>query len=155
MNIIKGNLITLFKEGKFDVIGHGCNCMSKQHSGIAVQMVEHFSTDFFPMELSGPDLNKLGCIDAKVYDHNGKDKIVVNMYSQHLPGKAGVDGVPLDYVALQLTLRKLNVLAKGTHVGLPWIGCGLAGGDKERVQKLIEQELTDCEVTIVEYDKQN
>lgn len=35
MNIIKGDLIALVLEGRFDVIVHGCNCMCVMGAGLA------------------------------------------------------------------------------------------------------------------------
>jgi O-acetyl-ADP-ribose deacetylase (regulator of RNase III) len=47
---IEGDLIALSLEGKFDVIGHGCNCFCTMGAGIAVAMVKAFGTDQFPLE---------------------------------------------------------------------------------------------------------
>lgn len=50
-------------------------------------------------------------------------------------------------------MRKINHIFKGQHVGLPQIGCGLAGGDWNRVKTIIQNELKDCFVTVVIYNK--
>lgn len=47
---IYGDLITLAKQGKFDVIAHGCNCFCRMKRGIAPQMAEAFGCDKFPLE---------------------------------------------------------------------------------------------------------
>ena len=80
---------------------------------------------------------------------------VVNSYTQYSYGRNHSDGVknPLDYEALQLCLRKINKVFKGKKIGLPKIGCGLAGGNWSIVKKLIKAELADCDVTIVIYNK--
>lgn len=36
-------------------------------------------------------------------------------------------------------------------IGLPQIGCGLAGGDWNKVKEIIKKELKDCFVTVVIY----
>jgi O-acetyl-ADP-ribose deacetylase (regulator of RNase III) len=36
---------------------------------------------------------------------------------------------------------------------MPKIGAGLAGGDWNRIKKIIQTELKDCKVTIVIYNK--
>jgi O-acetyl-ADP-ribose deacetylase (regulator of RNase III) len=47
---IKGDLIELAKQGKFDVIAHGCNCFCTMGAGIAVPMKVAFGCDKFQME---------------------------------------------------------------------------------------------------------
>ena len=47
---IEGDLIALAKQGKFDVITHGCNCMSNMGAGIAPQMAKAFGVDQYPLE---------------------------------------------------------------------------------------------------------
>ncbi len=65
---IKGNLIELALENKFDVIAHGCNCFCKMKAGIAIKMAETFACNLFDKELKGVgDINKLGNIDDGRY----------------------------------------------------------------------------------------
>ena len=150
---IKGNLIELALAGEFDVIAHGCNCFCTMGAGIAVQMAKTFGCDKFNKEsdLFKGNINKLGTIDFQ--KHN--DLYVVNAYTQYMYGRNHVDGdiEPLDYDALTLCLRKMNHIFKDRHIGLPQIGCGLAGGDWHIVQEIIKEELVDCNVTVVIYDK--
>lgn len=158
---IKGDLVKLAKEGKFDVIAHGCNCFCKMKRGLAPQMAEAFGCDKFRLEstdlklhngkpFNEGEINKLGQIDYEQFVIDGHRRIfVVNAYTQyHWDTKTK----PLDYDALTLCLRKMNVAFKGLHVGLPQIGCHLAGGDWNLVRPIIEKELKDCKVTIVIYD---
>ena len=160
-NEVNGDLISLAKKGKFDVITHGCNCRSIMSAGIAVPMNLHFDVSQFPMELQGPSILKLGNIDYReiiiptnVFDWENTSRsnklIVVNSYTQNFPS---VRLKPIDYEALTLCMRKINHQFKGMHIGLPKIGAGLAGGDWERIKEIIKTELTDCKVTVVIYDK--
>lgn len=188
---IEGDLIKLAKEGKFDVIAHGCNCFCRMKRGIAPQMAEAFDCDKFYMErsfLSG-NINKLGQIDAQIcfVRDNGKigkfiteidlSKIkkgtpeafvVINAYTQY---EWSTETKPLDYQALTICLRKINHSYKGFHIGLPLIGCHLAGGIwdytkenlslkehneyligiKKDVKTIIKEELKDMDITIVHY----
>jgi O-acetyl-ADP-ribose deacetylase (regulator of RNase III) len=165
---IEGDLIQLAKKGTFDVITHGCNCLSNMGAGIAPQMAKAFGADEFEMEKWGPTIEKLGCIDwqtivlgknevwsLKDYKNNEDDieLTVVNSYTQFSYGKNHTDGVskPLDYEALTLCMRKINTVFKGKHIGLPKIGAGLAGGDWNRIQKIILAELKDMKVSVVIY----
>lgn len=160
VNEIKGDLITLAEDGMFDVIAQGNNCFCAQKSGLAPQMVKAFNTDTFPMEDEDRvgDINKLGQIDfqhfyvATLSLPEPKKLAVVNCYTQY--GTKRLDNqTPIDYEALTLCLRKINSIFKGKHVGLPFIGAGLAGGDWVRIKQIILDELVDCELTIVEYEK--
>jgi len=154
-----GDLITLAKNGEFDVIGHGCNCFCAMGRGIAPQMAEAFGCHQFKLETKSTsgDINKLGQIDWEVktvisadgfFDINNHQLIVVNIYSQYTPNAIMK---PLDYEALTLGLRKVNFLFSAKKVGLPMIGAGLAGGNWNRIKEIIKTELTDCDVTIVKW----
>jgi O-acetyl-ADP-ribose deacetylase (regulator of RNase III) len=150
---VKGDLIALAKEGKFDVITHGCNCVCTMGAGIAVPMAQNFGCSTFPLEdlSKRGDVNKLGQIEWKKYPISIDNSVyVVNSYTQYHPNPLLK---PLDYEALTLCMRKINHTFKGMHVGLPQIGAGLAGGDWELIKVIIQKELKDCDVTIVIFDK--
>lgn len=167
---IEGDLITLAKSGKFDVIAHGCNCLSTMGAGLAPQMAKAFNCDRFEMELWGPTILKLGNIDYQTFvlgekaiwsledaknNRNEPELIVVNAYTQNLYGRNHVDGVlvPFDYEAFTICMRKINHVFKGKRVGLPQIGAGLAGGNWQKIKQIIKDELKNCIVTVVIYKK--
>ena len=153
-----GNLITLAQEGHFDVITHGCNCFCTMGAGIAPQMAKAFGADKFMLEgdkFRG-DINKLGMVDFEWrYVKDGHVLQVVNSYTQFRYGRNHSDGVdtPVDYEAITLAMRKLNHIFRGKTIGLPLIGCGLAGGDWGIVKKIFEQELNAMDVWVVHYKK--
>jgi O-acetyl-ADP-ribose deacetylase (regulator of RNase III) len=171
INYVDGDLIKLAREGSFDVITHGCNCLCQMGAGIAPQMANEFGCNDFKME--GPeyrgDINKLGTIDYRIlwyedsmrwtqYPDEGGEwathcLAVVNSYTQFKYGSNHTDGVskPLDYEALTLCMRKINHQFKGKHIGMPKIGAGLAGGDWNRIETIIKHELKDMKVTVVNY----
>lgn len=152
---IKGDLIELALKGEFDVIAHGCNCFCKMGSGLAPQMAKAFSCNDFTLEqlkYKG-DINKLGCIDYEPRITDVWKVEVVNAYTQYYYGQNSPNcKTPLDYSALRLCLRKMNHTFAGKHIGLPKIGCGLAGGEWVAVKEIIQRELVDCDVTIVMYE---
>ena len=154
---VEGDLIQLGKDGEFDVIGHGTNCFCTQGAGLAPQMVKAFNTDRYLLEKEDRkgDINKLGTIEYHTNEFYTKPLTVVNAYTQYGFGRNHVGGkaIPLDYEALILCLRKMNRLFKGKHIGLPKIGCGLAGGDWSTVKGIIVKELKDCRVTVVVYNR--
>lgn len=169
---IEGNIIELAKSGKYDCVVHGCNCFNNQGAGLAPQMAAAFDTDRFPMELKGKgDINKLGQIDyvhviqqadlnyssitfqgeTETYFTVRNTLTVINLYSQYHFGHQY--GIPVDYDAIRLGLRKINAIFKQKSILLPLIGCGLAGGDWCVVKEIILQELRDMKVTVVHYKK--
>lgn len=167
---INGDLIKLAKDAKFDVIAHGCNCLSTMGAGLAPQMAKAFGCDRFEMELWGPSIEKLGCIDFRTLvlgenaiwsledyknNRNEPELTVVNAYTQNRYGKNHSDGVamPFDYEAFTICMRKMNHIFAGKRIGLPQIGAGLAGGNWNRIQHIIQTELRDCDVTVVIYQK--
>lgn len=166
---IEGDLIDLAKQGKFDVIAHGCNCHCTMGAGIAPQMAKAFGADKFAaeMQMYKGDINKLGTIDfeyvshipkivpGKTPDFGGIELYVVNAYTQFNYGRNHIDGdkKPVDYDAIALCMRKMNHIFKDKHIGLPKIGAGLAGGDWRIISRIIQRELKDCNVTIVIYNK--
>lgn len=154
---VNGDLIVLAKQGKFNVIAHGCNCFCQMGSGLAPQMAAAFGCDKYLMEdpyKHRGNMNKLGSIDYKEVqlDKEGGYRLlyVVNCYTQ-FSYRTSQDPKPLDYNALVLCFKKMNHVFRGHHIGLPEIGCHLAGGDWPTVKSLIIQELKDCQVTVVHY----
>lgn len=168
---IEGDLIKLALEGEFNVITHGCNCFCKMGAGIAPLFAKNFFANKFEKEGEAyiGDINKLGTIDFEYLTHTGDSLrisnpndlhvgdihvIVVNSYTQYYYGShPSNNGIPLDYAALILCLQKINHLFKGSTIGLPLIGCGLAGGNWDIVKPIIQKELKDMHVTIVKLPK--
>lgn len=154
--IVEGNLINMALAGEFDVIGHGCNCFCVQGAGIAVQMNTHFGTNDpkkYPLEAKSERGNpdKLGKIQGHTHTVKTLSLEVLNIYSQWLPGVPNFSGIPLDYKALELAMRQINYRFSGKHIGLPWIGCGLAGGDSDIVYQILNANLLDMKCTIVTF----
>lgn len=153
---IEGDLIVLAKQGMFDVIAHGCNCFCTMRRGIAPQMAKAFGCDVYPKEKSPykGDVNKLSTIDYKTYSINTHSFQVVNAYTQYHYNWKTTDGICLDYTALRMCMKKINMEFQGAHVGLPKIGAGVAGGDWEKIKAIIQEELVDCDVTVVIYKEE-
>lgn len=96
-------------------------------------------------------------VDAiiKYGDADGLEGVyIINSYTQYGFGRnhEGGTDAPVDYTAVRMVMKKVNHIFKGKHIGLPWIGAGLAGGDWNKIKQIILSELTDCDVTLVEYD---
>lgn len=131
--------------------------------GIAPLIAAKYGADKFPVEMASGegDMNKLGMIDYMFSSYDGSfnhniihsDKTplaVVNCYSQYHWTQKGRYNIPLDYDALALCFAKINQRFKGKALGIPKIGCGLAGGNWNDVRRIIGEELGDLKsVTVV------
>ena len=132
------------------VIAHGCNCYAVWGAGIAKQIKELYpfaydaDRDFL---FKSPVRDKLGNISfSRVWKEDGSlksDCFVYNLYTQLGYGR---DRVYVDYDAVMSSfiLMKLNLKQNplwfydDVKIGIPKIGCGLAGGNWELVKSIIE-----------------
>ena len=150
MKEIEGDLITMMKEFKFQVMAHGCNCFCAMGAGIAKRVREEFPKAWEADQTTERgDINKLGNYTFADYRWNNKFAFrVINAYTQygHNPAEK-----PFDYEAFILCMRKINFNHKGMSIGLPLIGAGLAGGDWTKIKEIISYELRDMNVTIVKF----
>lgn len=126
----KGNLIDLAEQGEFDVIVHGCNCHNTMGSGIAKEIRERYQGAYEADTNYGPV--KLG----NYSEATAGNFTIINAYTQVNFMPRGVDH--FEYESFKLILEKLAERFGDKRVGFPYIGMGLAGGDKERIVKMLE-----------------
>jgi O-acetyl-ADP-ribose deacetylase (regulator of RNase III) len=132
----------------FDVIAHCCNCFCTMGAGIAPQIKTKFPEAYkADCETINGDTNKLGTIS---YTENTKP-IVVNLYGQFDYTGRRTGQMDLDYTALRSALREMKNKFSGLLFGLPKIGAGLAGGDWDVIEAIIEEELEGERVIVVNY----
>ena len=141
---IDGDLLAMAKEGHFDVIAHGCNCQKMMGAGIAGQIAKQFPEAY---EIDKKDIRTPTQRLGDMTTWFGPNFTVANLYTQYNGGK------DLNYYALALSLYKLNKKFKGNKIGIPLIGCGIAGGEWPIVKAIIQKELKDCDVTVVIYNR--
>ncbi len=151
----KGNLITMADAGKFNVIMHGCNCQGVMGTGIAAQIKkrypEAYDEDWFYSERT-ENYDKLGNY-TWCWTKTSPHVRVYNLYTQFEYNRGNQTTDHFNYLAFELILEKLDYhLPLYTKIGMPLIGCGRAGGNKERILKLIEEFALDRDVTIVLFD---
>jgi O-acetyl-ADP-ribose deacetylase (regulator of RNase III) len=151
MRIIKGDLVELAKQGKFDYIIHGANCFCMMGAGIAIQIARSFPKAYeIDLGTRKGDIFKLGDYSkSEETANNGHEFVVVNGYTQFEPGP------DFQEFALQSVLYKLvrkERLTPTTLVGMPWIGCGIGGSSIEKVRPIILEFAKFVDLTIVEFD---
>ena len=128
-------------------IAHGVNCQNKMGSGVAKVLFEnhpkiktqyHEFCDYVTKEYSSTEL--LGMADPVICE----TKIIFNCFTQF---KYGYDGsLYLNYEALEECLSEVVERMRyigGKELAIPKIGCGLAGGDWEKVKKIINEQTSD------------
>jgi O-acetyl-ADP-ribose deacetylase (regulator of RNase III) len=132
----KGNLLDLAEKGHFDIVVQGCNCFNAMGGGIAREIAERYPhvADVDAETVRG-DYNKLGnWTSAAIVDLNTSFE-VINAYTQY---KMSTGEDVFEYSAFALILQKLEHAYGDKRIGLPYIGMGLAGGNKEVIIPMIE-----------------
>lgn len=147
-----GNIVELFKSGYN--VAHGCNCFHQMGAGVAGQLAKYYppilAIDKADTLLG--DSYKLGTYTKATKIHGPGDNEVYcfNLYTQYEPGPN------LDYGALVNCMIELNEWGSNKIVPplvyMPRIGCGIAGGDWEKVSVLIDMFTPNLNVIIVDWD---
>jgi O-acetyl-ADP-ribose deacetylase (regulator of RNase III) len=153
MNIVTGDLLRLADKGEFDVIVHGANCFTTMGAGIAFAIREKwYQTYIEDCKTVRGDYNKLGCYTYTTI----KNLTIINAYTQYGLNKHGQNDDIFEYVSFEMILQKLAYAYPKSRFGMPLVGCGLAGGNKERVLQLMlnfseKISKTGGTVTVVEF----
>jgi hypothetical protein len=145
---IKGNLIDLAEAGQFDIIVHGCNCFNTMGAGIAKEIAERYPGAYrVDNNTEFGDITKLG----NWSQFETGTFTILNAYTQF---GFRTDKRPdvFEYGAFGLILRKLIHLYPDEKFGLPYVGMGLSGGNKDRILAMIEYFGSKVDVSLVEYN---
>jgi O-acetyl-ADP-ribose deacetylase (regulator of RNase III) len=158
MKYVDGDLLEMFEAGEFDLIAHGCNCRKKMKSGIAGQIVKKYPIVEERDKLTSNSLGtKLGCVD---FIHLPNSRIIANAYTQLNYGR-DENTVYVDYNAVRECFLKIERYVsnlerlhnKNIRIGIPKIGCGLAKGDWNVVESILEEDSFQfIDLTVVEYN---
>ncbi len=152
IKIKQKNILRALKKGEIDIIAHGCNCKNSFKSGIAGQIKKEFpkaSESYHNLfKDKGVELGDVDIVEVK------KGKYIVNCMTQFDYGNSQRTNITyLDIQALKKCLIEVKNFSKKNNlkVGLPKIGCGLAGGDWSEVKSIIEGIFKDYPVEIYYY----
>lgn len=167
----QGNLLDALDSHLVQAIGHCCNCYNKMGAGIAKQIAtrypavleadKNYRPEFLPIVKLG------GCSYIPV---NPEQDIVFNLYGQL---GYGTDKRHLDYSAIEDALSGMREAIEYINkrreskrfqdgpapirsIGFPkYMGCGLAGGDWDKVFKIIQKvfKYSNLDVYIVDFNK--
>ena len=152
----KGNLLDLAEAGEFDIVVQGCNCFNTMGGGIAREIRERYpEVAAADAETIKGDYTKLGnWTEEAVLRENGAGAfLIINAYTQYNMSQ-GTD--VFEYVAFELILQKLIHFCGTKRIGFPYIGMGLAGGDKDIIMAMLENFAKEISakggtVTLVEF----
>jgi len=140
VEIIKGDMVLSYKNKELDAYAHQCNCFCTMKRGIAVLLSkvnpEVRRSDNLTTVGNRDKLGKLGQVHTKGFP------ILFNVYSQYhwreykepYGGNTDYSALHKGLVSIKKTLYGYIHNPKGSlTLGLPLIGCGLAGGDWDNV----------------------
>lgn len=147
MKQVEGDLIALARDGRFDVIVHGCNCFHNMGGGIARVIARTFP-EALAADQATPKGNpaKLGTISQAKVTCGAHRLTVVNAYTQF---DYQGPGPLVDYDALSRAFHAVAQAHSGARIAYPMIGAGLAGGDWARIAPLIDTALDGLDHTLV------
>ncbi len=141
--IIQGDLF--INDFNFDALAQGVNCQGLMGAGIAVPFRENWPEMYEDYKdrcaTYGNALAGLahiyrndGITEIDGMDYYTNDTTIYNLFSQIMPGRNG------DYRLLQSAAIAMTLDAEENdyaNVGLPWIGCGIAGLDRHNVHHIL------------------
>lgn len=147
---IKGDIVKLFLEGKH--VAHGCNCFHSMGAGVAGQLAKAYSP-ILSIDKAGSDYgcaNKLGTFTRASLHRGSNANYCFNLYTQFEPGPN------LDYAALLGAFIELDnfsaSLITPLTVYIPRIGAGIAGGDWDKIELLINNFTPNTKIIVVDWD---
>lgn len=163
INYVEGDATLPVGDGK-KIIAHVCNDLGRWGSGFVVALGRRypFAKSTYIMWSKGRCPNggpydlpfELGNVDFASTGWGKHDVLVANMVAQHdVVRKNGI--TPIRYDALSKCLKTVFQYASqnGYSVHMPRIGCGLAGGEWNKIEPLIlEANVFDIQVYVYDWN---
>lgn len=139
IKIVKGDMVKSMINGELQAYAHQANCFCTMGRGIAPLLVEAN-----PEVLKVDKETEKGCpykLGGFSVTTDTSKPLVYNLYGQfHWSKFKTRGGINTDYDALRDSLEGAleDMWKKGiTQLGIPLIGCGLAGGDWDIVKDMV------------------
>lgn len=150
MQLYYGNLLQKAIDGEFDVIIHGANCFHTMGAGIARHIAKTFPEAYAADKLTPfGDYNKVGTFSEATVLRNNHYITIINAYTQF---RFGVDKDYFEYEKFPQLLLSIKEKYGHLKIGLPLIGCGLAGGNEPVILDMIQQHFNGLDYKLVEID---
>lgn len=126
------------------VIVHGCNSQGVMGGGVALAIRKKYPEAYNAyMAAYENDVLELG----EVIGAYSKDKLILNAITQRYYGR-DKNKVYVDYGAIREAFKAINSQCSYSTVAMPKIGAGLANGDWDIIEKIIEEECTDVQPVV-------
>ncbi|MCX9024660.1 MAG: macro domain-containing protein [Candidatus Methanoperedens sp.] len=139
---VKGDLFS----SRCDVLAHGCNCRGGYGSGVAYAMAKKYpkARESY-LEKFEEDGWKLGEVQF-VVTHDGV--VIANCATQASYLPRGI--CHANYPAIRVCMTKVKEFAKVNNktIAIPKIGAGLAGGDWNIIEGILNEVFDDYDVTV-------
>ena len=149
MNYINGDATKPIGDGD-KIIVHICNNLGKWGAGFVLAISKKWSEP--RQEYLKLIKYKLGHVQiVQVSD----DIYVANMICQNgINGKNKIFKNRVDYDALERCIRKVYKFAKQNNMSIhmPLIGAGLAGGDWNKIENIIEKHISNVNTYVYKFD---
>lgn len=144
------------KENEYSVICHCCNTLGAWGAGFVIPLGRQYPQakekyQIF-IETTKPDerLGKVNCVKVN------SNIIVANIMGQDKIGKQKDGSIPLSYHALEEGFNYIYDSFTNYNIPfsihMPRIGCGLAGGDWNTVEKIIKKCFSEKNISVTVYD---
>jgi len=135
------------KETENVIIPHITNNIGAWGAGFVIALSKRWKEP----EAMYRELYKSYALGSTMFVQVEKNITVANMTAQNdIISNTSRDNPPIDYVALEKTLKTVYNKAKlmNASVHMPKIGSGLAGGDWSLIEKIIDEIFADVDVYV-------
>lgn len=174
MKVVKGNVLDSEVKG-IKLIPHVCNdrggfgsgfayAVAKKYVNVQLQYFNLFRNgfyyDIFQNVVVNPILGQIQILEAKELNQSISSVRVANMIAQSTPGGETINGIyvpPIRYECLRECMLRVAQFINNSNrkdeisIHAPFFGCGLAGGTKDEVLKLVDEYWSEFDVTFYEY----
>lgn len=140
MKSVHGDLLSAFEKDYVNVIVHGCNCFCIMGAGIAKTIKQKYPIVYKKdLETEKGSKSKLGTINYVEIDRKTGPGIIINAYTQYEIGTPKHE-IQMRYKAIESCFNEIYKKFPDKRIGIPKIGCGLAGLEWKLVRPIIEEQ---------------
>jgi O-acetyl-ADP-ribose deacetylase (regulator of RNase III) len=151
INYIKGDATAPVASGK-KIIVHICNDIGGWGKGFVLAISKKWKEpeqkyrDWFKSQEKF-ELGEVQFVGVEL------DLSIANMIGQHKI-KTSNGQIPIRYEAVKKCLSIVGdyAISNGSSIHMPRIGCGLAGGDWDKIESIIKDQLIDRNIEVTVYD---
>ena len=153
MRVVLGNVIDMAFAAELDVIIQGCNCFCRMVNGLATEISERCPNAVHIDNTTKAGARaKLGTYTVGFQSTEANHQFaVVNAYIQ-FERRREEDEDLVEYDALRTLLQAVPSEIAGMRIGLPLIGARIACGNWATIERMVLEELSALDVTIVHFD---